>query len=218
MLKDYLLKKIEDKKELAFNKAKELAEIDKEKELENEEEEIVLESESSGEEDSEEATVSFDEEEKAEADKLNDCCAESFELSKYSNNINNNDDEGDEFMVRKARKVPVLEDDSSDESCVGDDRSDGGKHLAEATTLKCKSKANKDAQVNENINRIINHGKNNFEVDSKISTHVPFYSSDALEISKCGDKDNFQDSSAKERSEDSYSECIRILNSFFLSI
>lgn len=212
MLKDYLKKKIEEKKELAFiNKAKELAEIDKEKESENEEE-IVLESESSG-EDTEEETVSFDEEGKAEADKLNDFCTDSFELSKYSNNINNSDDEGDDFVVRKARKVHVLEDDFSDESC--DDRSDGGKPLAEATQLKCNNKAYEDAQINENT---INHRKNNFEIDSELSTHVPFYSSCASEASNCGDKDYFQGSSAEKLSEDSNGECIRTLNSFFLSI
>lgn len=215
MLKDYLKKKIEEKKALAFERAKKLAEIDKEKELENEEE-IVLESESSEDEDTEEATVSFDEEEKTEDDKLNGFCTNSLELSKYSGNVNSNDEEVDDFVVRKARKVHVLEDDSSDESRVGDDRSDGTKHLlAEDSQLKCKTKASEDAQINENIT---NHRKNNFEVDSGLFTHVPVYSSDASKVFNCGDKDYFQGSSTKELSKDSYSECIWILNSFFLSV
>lgn len=215
MLKDYLKKKIEEKKALAFERAKELAEIDKEKELENEEE-IVLESESSEDEDTEEATVSFDEKEKTEDDKLNDFCTDSLELSKYSDNINNNDDEGDDFVVRKARKVHVLEDDSSDESCVSDDRSDSAKHhLAEDMQLKCKSKASEDVQINENIT---NHRKNNSVFDLRLFTDSPIYSSDASKISNCNDKDDFQVSSAKELSEDSHGECIQILNSFFLAV
>lgn len=212
VLQDFLKRKIEEKKVLSFErKVKELAQADKEEESENEEE-ILLETGSSEDEDTEEVTVSFDKGKKTKDDKLKHFCTDSLELSKYSDNINNDDDVVDDFVVWKARKVCVLESDSSDESRVGDDRSDGSKHhLMEDIQFKCKT--SEDAQINENIT---NHRKNHIEVDSRLSTDVPVYSSDPSKVFNCENKDNFQGSSAQELTENSHGECMVLLNSFIL--